>query len=312
MFLSSASSTDLIDAATVKISRYLLEGKNAAYAESKLVGALRGHEAQVRQSMEDATTRPKKAAATILSPTDFTFRFWTHLSNLVLQDIRAKSDRTDIDQGACQSAYIIGYAVFHKKGAVQKEQDWAVDRKSLEVQVRKAPFVFGFPELFALKDGKGAPYVSKHSRVHHLVPEGKDEARQARSPSLSGAAPRGGAEEGLLHPEGPLVPVFLKKLGEAAEELRTLYLDGWTAECARSARRRSPPASRVPQRRGAARGTGVSSDCRDGQRRHAVHRRGEETTISETDARRSCGNASPWRTSCGPSTSFSGFPAPGC
>jgi hypothetical protein len=233
--------TDLIDAATVKISRYLQEGKNAAYAESKLVGALRGSEAAVRAAMEDASTRPKKAAATVLSPTDFNFRFWTHLSNLVLQDIRAKADRTDLDQGACQSAYIIGYTVFHKKGTVQKEQDWAVDRKSLEVQVRRAPFVFGFQDLFALKDARGATYISKHSQ-EFITTFLKEKTKRSGAESIPYLVRVHAAaqKKDYFIQKDLLVPVFLKKLGEAAEELRTIYLDGWTEEMRQE---RTPPVS---------------------------------------------------------------------
>jgi hypothetical protein len=195
----------------------------------------------VRAAMEDAATRPKKAAATVLSPTDFTFRFWTHLSNLVLQDIRAKSDRTDVDQGACQSAYIIGYTVFHKKGAVQKEQNWAVDRKSLEVQVRRAPFVFGFQELFALKDGKGATYVSKHSQ-EFITTFLKEKTKRVGAESIPYLVRVHAAaqKKDYFVQRDLLVPVFLKKLGEAAEELRTLYLDGWTEEMRQE---RTPPVS---------------------------------------------------------------------
>jgi hypothetical protein len=223
--------TDLVDAATMKISRYLQEGKNAAYAESKLLGALRGSESQVRQSMEDAATRPKKAAATVLSPTDFSFRFWTHLSNLVLHDIKAKTDRTDMDQGACQAAYIIGYAVFHKKGVVRKEQDWAVDRKSLEVQVRRAPFVFGFQELYALKDAKGATYVSKHNQefITGFLKEKTKRVGAEAVPYLVRLHAAAQKKDYFVQRD-LLVPVFLKKLADAAEELRTLYLDEWTAE----------------------------------------------------------------------------------
>jgi hypothetical protein len=233
--------TDLIDAATVKISRYLQEGKNAAYAESKLLGALRSSEAQVRQSMEDAATRPKKAAATVLSPTDFSFRFWTHLSNLVLHDIKAKSDRTDLDQGACQSAYIIGYAVFHKKGVVQKEADWAVDRKSLEVQVRRAPFVFGFQELYALKDPKGATYISKHSQdfITGFLKEKTKRVGTEAVPYLVRVHAEAQKKDYFIQRD-LLVPVFLKKTADAAEELRSAYLDEWTAEMRQE---RTPPAS---------------------------------------------------------------------
>ena len=130
-----------------KVGRYLQDGKNAGYAVTKLLGSLRGNELATRQALEDVALRPKKAAATVIAPSDFHFRFWTHLSNLVLQDFRTKTEKTDQDIAVVQSAYIIGYAVFHKKGAVQRDKSLVEDRKSLETQVHKAPFVFGFQEL---------------------------------------------------------------------------------------------------------------------------------------------------------------------
>jgi len=160
--------TDLIDVAVAKVSRYLQEGKNASYSESKLSGLMRGNAPLVHQSMEDLVTRPKKAANSVLSPSDFSFRFWTHLSNVILQDIRAKADKTDLDHGACQAAYLLGYTVFHKKGTIQREQEWTADRKNLEQQVRKAPFVFGLQDLYDLKDEKGVTYVRSTGRISSM------------------------------------------------------------------------------------------------------------------------------------------------
>jgi hypothetical protein len=223
--------TDLIEAAVAKIGHYLLDGKNAAYAESKLAGALRGNEVLVRQFMEDVTTRPKKASSSVLSPSDLSFRFWTHLSNLVLQDIRTKADKTDQDQGACQAAYIVGYTVFYKKGAVQREQEWAADRKNLEVQVRKAPFVFGFQDLYDLKDEKGAKFITKHSRdfIHSFLKEKTTGSGSEAIPYLVRVHAAVEKKDYFIHRD-LLVPMFLKKLGEAAEEMRISYLDEWTAE----------------------------------------------------------------------------------
>jgi hypothetical protein len=223
--------TELIDAAVAKIGRYLQDGKNAAYAETKLVGALRGSEVSVRQWMEDVSMRPKKAAATVLDPTDFSFRFWTHLSNIVLQDFRAKQEKTDQDQGVCQSAYIVGYTVFHKKGAVQREKEWADDRKNLEAQVRKSPFVFGFQELYRLKDDKGATFVAKHSRdfIHSFL---KEKTKRAGDESVAQIVRVHAAEQkkDYFIQRDFVVPVFLKKLAECSELLRKQYLDEWTAE----------------------------------------------------------------------------------
>jgi hypothetical protein len=234
--------TDLVDAAMARISRYLQDGKNQGYAEAKLVGALKGNEVLVRQTLQDAVLRPKKAAAAVLNPTEFGFKFWTHLSNLVLQDMRAKPEKTDQDQGACQSAFIIGYAVFHKKGAVQREQEWAADRKSLEGQVRKAPFVFGFQDLYQLKDAKGATYVAKHSRdfIHSFLKEKSVRSGEETIPYLVRVHAAAQKKDYFIQRD-LLVPVYLKKLTEASEELRTQYLNEWTEELRED---RTPAAAR--------------------------------------------------------------------
>ena len=222
---------ELIDAAVARISRYLQDGKNSAYAETKLLGALRGSEVSVRQWMEDVTMRPKKAAAAVLDPTEFSFRFWTHLSNLVLQDLRAKQEKTDQDQGVCQSAYIVGYTVFHKKGAVQREKELAEDRKGLEAQVRRPPFAFGFQDLYQLKDDKGATYVAKHSR-DFITSFLKEKTRRTEEESVSQIVRVHAVEQkkDYFIQRDFVVPVFLKKLAECSELLRKQYLDEWTAE----------------------------------------------------------------------------------
>lgn len=243
--------TDLIDVAVAKISRYLQEGKNASYSESKLAGLMRGNAPLVHQSMEDVVTRPKKAAASVFSPSDLSFRFWTHLSNLVLQDIRAKSEKTDLDQGACQAAYILGYAVFHKKGTVQREQEWAADRKLLEQQVRKPPFIFGYQDLYNLTDEKGVTYVKKHSQdfIHTFLKEKTKQVAEEAIPYLVRVHAAAQKKDYFLQRDF-IVPVYLKKLGEAAEELRGVYVQEWTEEMRQD---RTPPVSRsdVPFRRDA-------------------------------------------------------------
>ena len=266
---------ELVEAAVAKICRYLQDGKNAAYAETKLLGALRGSEVAVRQAMEDVAIRPKKAASTVITPTDFSFRFWTHLSNLVLQDFRAKAEKTDQDVAVVQSAYIIGYAVFHKKGAVQREKEWADDRKSLETQVRKAPFVFGFQDLYELKDDKGSTFVAKHSRdfIHSFLKEKTKRAEGETIPYLVRVHAAAQKKDYFIHKDF-VVPVFLKKLAECAEELRLRYLDEWTAalkedhtpEQAKSdASFRRDVETKVTQ--------GVPASHRAGQRRRSLHPR---------------------------------------
>ncbi len=220
--------TDLVEAAVAKISRYLHGGKNDAYAEAKLVGLIRGGDMLVRQAMEDVTMRPKKAAAAVLSPNEFTFKFWTHLANLVLQDFRKKKEKTAEDQGCCQSAYIIGYTVFQRKGAAQKEAERAADRKSLETIVRRPPYVFGYDELYGLRDDKGVTFVSKHARdfITGFLEEKTKAGTGESLPFLVRVHSTAQGKDWFVQRD-LLVPVFLKKLAEAGEETREGVLNEW-------------------------------------------------------------------------------------
>jgi hypothetical protein len=220
--------TDLVEAAVAKISRYLHNGKNDAYVESKLVSMIKGGDMIVRQSMEDVTLRPKKAAAAVLAPNDFTFRFWTHLSNLVLQDFRKKKEKTPEDQGCCQAAFIVGYTIFQRKGAAQREQERAADRKSLETLVRKPPYVFGYDEMYGLKDEKGVPFVKKHARgfITSFLEE-KTKTAGGESLAFLVRVHSAALNKDWFIQRDLLVPVFLSKLSEAAGELREGYINEW-------------------------------------------------------------------------------------
>lgn len=220
----------LIEAAAAKISRYLQDPKNASYAESKLGSSLRGNELVLRQALEDASTRPRKTASLVLSPSDFQFRFWTHLSNLILQDMRGKEEKSEADQGVCQSAYILAYTVFHMKGASQREQEKTTDLKLLDGRLRKAPFVFGYQDLYEMKDDKGVSFVSKHSRefINEFLREKTKRAGDEDLPSLVRVHATLQNKDYFIQRDF-LVSVFLKKLAEASDELRARYLDRWAA-----------------------------------------------------------------------------------
>ncbi len=223
-------STVLMEAAAAKIARHLQDPKNASYAESKLGSVLRGNELVLRQALEDATSRPRKAASLILSPSDFQFRFWNHLTNLILQDTRGKEVKTDAEHGLCQSAFLIAYAVFHMKGASQRDAERASDLKKLDGAVRKPPYIFGYQDLYELKDEKGATFISKHSRdfIHGFLKEKTQRSGNEDLPFLVRVHAAAQNRDYFIQRDF-LVTVFLKKLSEASEELRTQYLDQWAA-----------------------------------------------------------------------------------
>ena len=160
----AAVATDLVDAAVGKIGRWLSDGRNEAFVASKLAAILRGGEMAVHRLLEDAAQRPRVAAGKVHDPDEIAFRFWTHLANLVLTDLKKKAEKTPDDHGACQSAWIAGYVVFWRKGRRQQEQERAADLRSLEGLVRKPPYLFGLEDLYDLRDAKGTPFSHKHTR----------------------------------------------------------------------------------------------------------------------------------------------------
>ncbi|HVP17836.1 MAG TPA: hypothetical protein VMU36_02505 [Spirochaetia bacterium] len=221
---------ELIEVAASKISRYLQDPKNATYADSKLGAALRGNELVLRQALEDAATRPRKAASLILAPSDFQFRFWTNLTSVLLQDARAKVVKNDQDHGLCQSSFIVSYTVFHMKGASQRDQEKAADLKRLDMAVHKAPFAFGYQDFYDMKDEKGVTFAGKHSRdfIHAFLREKTQRSGDESLPYLVRVHAAIQNKDYFIQRDN-LVAVFLQKATEASDELRTRYLDEWAA-----------------------------------------------------------------------------------
>ena len=125
---STILGSHLIEAAVARIGLYLQDAKNGAYAENKLAALLKGSDALLQQTLDGLVQQTQKAVMTVLSPNEFTFRFWTHLGNIVLQDYRKKNEKTAEDNACCQSAYLIGYYIFHQKGRLAREQERETDR----------------------------------------------------------------------------------------------------------------------------------------------------------------------------------------
>ena len=231
----AAVGAELVDAAVAKIGRWLSDGRNEAYVASKLAGILRGNEGAVHRLLEDATLRPHLAAAKVHEPDEISFRFWTHLANLVLTDLKKKSEKTSDDHGACQSAWIAGYAVFWRQGRRQQEQVRATDRRALEGLVRKPPYLFGLEDLYDLRDAKGNPYALKHSRS--FITAFLREKTSASEPGHLPYLVRLSAQGHEYYVQRDLVaPVFLQKITEASGEMHEQCLDAWVTALQRDER----------------------------------------------------------------------------
>ena len=235
----SAAGSRLVEAAVGKLSAYLSDPRNAGYVESKLLSILKGNDVLIRQMVDDAANKPKKAAESVFAPSDFAFRFWTYLVNLVLQDFRKKKEKTVQDHGVCQSAYIVGYYAFFRKGQTQKEQEKAADMRSLEQLIRKPPYLFTFETLYGLRDDRGVPFVAKHSHqfIHSFLEEKTRRTGDESLPFMVRIHDAARNKDYFIQRD-LVIPVFLKKLAETGEELHDLYLNDWIGYLKRHENRR--------------------------------------------------------------------------
>jgi len=221
--------TGLVEAAVARIGLYLQDPKNGAYAENKLTALLKGNDKTLRQTLDSLVQQTSKATESVFSPNEFTFRFWNHLGNVVLQDFRKKKEKTAEDHACCQSAYLIGYYIFHQKGRMAREQERESDRKRLDASVRKPPFVFSFEDLYGLRDMAGVPLTRKYDRqfISSFIEEKTRSGDPQALPFLVNV--KCGAKEYFIQRD-MIVPVFLKQQTEAAEKIRKAVLDEWEAK----------------------------------------------------------------------------------
>ena len=215
---------ELIATAIGRIGAFLQDPRIVSQADTRLRAALRGSEVVVRQTLEDITARPRKASAGILAPTELSVRFWGHLAKVVSAGISTGEDRDPPDPSLLQSVHIAAMASAHQKAVMERSRERAADRKGLEAQVRKAPFVYTTEMLFSLKDEKGAQLSAKHGRdfISAFVSEMTVSSEEGILPFL---VPFGQ----YLVQRDFVVPVFLNTLGEASDALRAAYVKEWVA-----------------------------------------------------------------------------------
>ena len=105
-------------------------------------------------------SKPKKALDSIFEADDFSFRFWSQFTNIIIKDYRDKKEKTDEEHGFCQSAHILGLFVGFQKSVMQRENQKELDFLHLEKLMKKPPYAFTIRDLYNLKDTKGVMSLS--------------------------------------------------------------------------------------------------------------------------------------------------------
>ena len=138
-----------------KVRVYLRDQRNMKYVFSKMTGIFGKREVLLQDFLEEIVRKPAKAAEGVMNPSEFSFRSWTTLANLIFQEFKPKTSKLALEVSICQAAYIIGYYNVYFKGLARKEQEVKDALKQLDFSIRKPPHVFSLSEIYEFSDSKG-------------------------------------------------------------------------------------------------------------------------------------------------------------
>ncbi len=221
-------STTLLECCVYKISHYLQARMNVGYIYNRLVLILKGYETILNTVLNNILLKNNKVVSSLFEPDDFSFKFWAHFANLILQDFKGKKDKTNEEIGYCQSAYLIGFYIVYQKGIIQKQIQKESDLKDLGVQIKKPPYTFTMEDLYQLKDSKGLSFTKKYSRdfIHDFLNNNIKQDTEGKLPNIIQLKIKKDKEYYIQ--KDFIGPIFINKLYDASNDLRIHFIDNWT------------------------------------------------------------------------------------
>ena len=217
----------LLEYAVYKIRSYLSSRNNLGYFKHKLQAVFKGNDHALNEILNNVVTKPGKVINTLYKPSEFSFRFWAHFVNSVIQELKEKTDLPAEEQGCYQASYLLGFYNVYYKGVQQKEHEKQAAVKRLEEQFRKPPYVFTIQDFYELKDLKGVPLIRKDTRdifLEFLENKTKTEPNK----SLPEVIRLKNVQKKEYYIQKDLViPLFIKKLYETAKEIKDSLIEKW-------------------------------------------------------------------------------------
>lgn len=217
----------LIECCIHKISHYLQARMNVGYIYNRLILILKGNETALNSILNDILTKHNKAADSLFEPNEFSFKFWAHFANLILQDFKGKTDKTIEEIGYCQSAYLIGFYIVYQKGIIQKEAEKKSDLKDLNIHVKKPPYTFTLQDLYLLKDNKGTLYTKKYSRdfIQEFLDKNTKQDDKDKLPNIIQIKIKN--DKDYYIQKDFIGPIFINKIYDTSNDLRLYFIDTW-------------------------------------------------------------------------------------
>ncbi len=217
----------LMELAVYKLREHLQSRNNASYVMHRLHPALRGNERALRDMIAVVITKPGRAIGTLLEPSDFSFRFWAHFANFVLQEHKDISEKTTEEHGYCQAAYLIGFYNVHYRGKQQRQNEKSIMVKKFETQFHKYPYAYTLKDLYSVRDEKGLPLIRKSTRdafLEFLETRTKSEGYESLPELVHIKTVHG--KDYYIHKD-LLIPLFVKMLHEQTRDIKDYYIEEW-------------------------------------------------------------------------------------
>lgn len=222
--------TKLLELSFDKIRAYLGTRRNLNYIHNKLLGLLGSKNVVLKETIENVVSKPGYCLEQIKKPTDFSFRLWTTIANLIIQEYRRKVNKLVDELSYCQASYLLGFYVVFNKSIIQKEKDSHAAIQSLDKSIRKSPYYFTVSEIYQFTDSKGVPLTKRCSRdeIHKYLSEKSRPEKDKAIPEIIRLEVPG--KKQYFISKDVLLPLCVKKINDASSEYRKIYVNKWESE----------------------------------------------------------------------------------
>ncbi|MBN2354032.1 MAG: hypothetical protein JXD23_15775 [Spirochaetales bacterium] len=219
--------TRLIECCLHKLGRYLQFKMNVSYMNNRLEAVLSGNLEAVRNMINDVIAKPKKVLQLFYDGDDFSSRFFSQFTAVIIKDYRDKKTKHVDEHGFLQSAYVLGYFAGYQKSVVQRRQQREMEQAQLEKLIRRPPYAFTAFDLYNLRDNRGMRYSEKYDRdfIQDFIRRMTTSTDRLKLPSLLSVR-LGGDKDVFIHKDY-LIPLFLNALKEASAQIYREYVDEW-------------------------------------------------------------------------------------
>ncbi|MBN2444651.1 MAG: hypothetical protein JXJ04_25070 [Spirochaetales bacterium] len=227
IIVSDIINKKLLELAAYKIKLYLDNKRNSGYIENRLISFFKQKDIAVREMINRIIMRPSYIVTTLLEPTEFTFRFWAHFTNIVINEFMKKDTKLPKEQGYCHAAYLISFYNVYYKSIVQEEKEREHALTILDKKLKRSPFIFTLNDIYRIRDKSGYPIIKKISKTvinNYLMKK----IRGNNSESLPDLIRIKTIDnkEYYIH-KSSIIPLTLNKIFIASHDLRKAYLTNW-------------------------------------------------------------------------------------